>query len=77
MCYQPESGSYSVPIYDLLNLENVRLIQEGRISELPHIFQSLSANVEDQKVALQNQIIILSPWELLCFVLFKSASEEI
>ena len=40
--------------------------------KLSQIYHNLEANSEDQKFALQVDQIILSPWELLCFTLFKA-----
>ena len=63
---------YELPIKDILPKHTQIILQKGQYSRLPQIYHNLSADPHQQKMAMPNNAILLSPWELLCFTLFKA-----
>ena len=73
---QVRSKTYNVPIYDILPEHSIHLIQTEQFSELPNIYHNLMASPEAQKRAMLSNLVSLSPWELLCFTLFKALTTQ-
>lgn len=60
---------------EILSEHSQVLIENGMLQELAPIFHDLDASAVQQKRAMQNNMIVLSSWELLVFSMFKSLTE--
>ena len=73
ICYNGKH-TYELPIESVLPPHTCDLIRTNRLSELGPVYHNLDAETELQRQAILNQHILLSPWELTLFLLFKSLS---
>ena len=64
--------TYTLPVSEVLPDHTQRILMNRNWERLAQVYHNLQADSQDQKHALQNGQIILSPWELLCFTLFKA-----
>ena len=69
---EQKSRFYRVKIEELLPEHSIKFIKAGKLDKLSAIYHQLQANATEQKRAMNDCFILLSPWELLIFKMFNA-----
>jgi hypothetical protein len=68
---------HEMPASCFLPSHTVKQIDSGDLKSLSDVYQNLQADRDKQRTAITKHFsVLLTPWELLCFNLFKAITDD-